>query len=105
MTDFSERERGFEKKFELDEEMKFKVASRAAKLLGIWVAGQMGLQHDSAASYAQDVVAADLAHPHHDDLFAKIEADLIKFQITITRQQLVKTYEMYLDEARKDLAG
>ena len=105
MTDFSDRERAFEKKFELDEEMKFKIASRAAKLLGLWAAGQMGLQHDSANSYVQEVVAADLALPHHDDLYAKLEADLTKYQVKITRQQLVKTHEMYLDEARKDLAG
>ena len=105
MTDFNDRERAFEKKFELDEEIKFKVASRAAKLLGLWAAGQMGLQNDSATSYAQEVVAADLAQPHHDDLYAKLEADFMKFQVKITRQQLVKTHEMYLDEARKELAG
>lgn len=105
MTDFSDRERAFEKKFELDEEMKFKVASRAAKLLGLWAAGQMGLQHDSASSYAQEVVAADLAQPNHGDLYSKLESDLMKFQVKISRQQLIKTHEMYLDEARKDLAG
>ena len=39
MTTFDDRERGFEKKFELDQELQFKVKARRNKLLGLWAAG------------------------------------------------------------------
>ncbi len=38
MTTFDKREEGFEKKFALDEEQKFKAEARRDKLLGLWVA-------------------------------------------------------------------
>jgi hypothetical protein len=38
MTTFDKREEGFEKKFALDEEQKFKALARRNKLLGLWVA-------------------------------------------------------------------
>lgn len=104
-ADFNERERGFEKKFELDEELKFKVASRAAKMIGLWAAGQMGMQGDSASSYAHEVVVADLAQPDHEDLYTKLEADFMKYQIKVTRQQIIKAHESYLQEARGEIAG
>ena len=34
---FNEREKGFEAKFKMDEELEFKVAARRNKLLGIWL--------------------------------------------------------------------
>ena len=38
MTTFDKREEGFEKKFALDEEQKFKAEARRNRLLGLWVA-------------------------------------------------------------------
>ena len=38
MNSFDKREEGFEKKFALDEEQKFKAEARRNKLLGLWVA-------------------------------------------------------------------
>ena len=42
MTTFDEREKSFEKKFALDEELKFKSEQRRNKLLGEWAAGKLG---------------------------------------------------------------
>ena len=41
MTTFDKREEGFEKRFALDEEQKFKADARRNKLLGLWVAEQL----------------------------------------------------------------
>ena len=38
MTTFDKREEGFEKKFALDEELRFKANARRNKLLGAWAA-------------------------------------------------------------------
>ena len=43
MTMFDDRERAYEKKFMLDEEVKFKLEARRDRLLGQWAAGQLGL--------------------------------------------------------------
>ena len=43
MTTFDKREEGFEKKFALDEEQKFKAEARRNRLLGMWAAAKLGL--------------------------------------------------------------
>ncbi len=59
MTTFDKREEGFEKKFVIDEELKFKADARRNKLLGLWVAEKLGMSGDAAAAYAKAVVSAD----------------------------------------------
>ena len=39
---FTDREKGFEKKFQLDEETQFKIAARSNKYLGEWVSLKLG---------------------------------------------------------------
>ena len=58
MTTFDKREDGFERKFALDEEQKFKAEARRNKLLGLWTAEQLGLSltHDELAQVYQAVV-------------------------------------------------
>jgi len=75
MTNFDEREKGFERKFALDEELKFKATARRNRLLGLWAAEQMGITGDEAQAYARAVVKADLAEPGDEDVFRKIRAD------------------------------
>ena len=75
MTNFEERQKGFERKFALDEEFKFKATARRNRLLGLWAAGQMGISGDAAQAYAREVVRADLAEPGEEDVFRKLRAD------------------------------
>jgi hypothetical protein len=75
MTTFEERQKGFERKFALDEELKFKATARRNRLLGLWAAGEMGIAGDAALAYAREVVKADLAEPGEEDVFRKIRAD------------------------------
>jgi hypothetical protein len=75
MTTFDKREEGFEKKFALDEELKFRAEARRNKLLGLWTAEKLGLSGDAAAAYARDVVAADF-EPGGDGVFRKVAGDL-----------------------------
>ena len=87
MTTFDKREEGFEKKFALDEELKFKAEARRNKLLGLWAAEKLGITGDAASAYAKEVVAADfeagdkdVLHKVLNDLTAKghaaTEADI-----------------------------
>ena len=76
MTTFNEREKAFEKKFEHDQDLKFKVNARKNKLLGLWAAGLIGKSGADAEAYAKDVVMADLEKPGDSDVIAKVVTDL-----------------------------
>jgi len=76
MSSFDKREEGFEKKFAVDEEQKFKAIARRNKLLGLWAADKLGLTGDTAASYAKEVVAADFEVSGDSDVLGKVARDL-----------------------------
>ena len=84
MSSFDKREEGFEKKYALDEEQKFKAEARRNKLLGLWTAEQLGLSGDEAAAYAKDVVAADFEEAGDGDVLRKVQGDLAAKGVAIT---------------------
>ena len=75
MASFEDREKGFERKFAHDEELKFRATARRNKLLGLWAAEQMGITGDAAQAYAREVIKADLVEPGEEDVFRKIRSD------------------------------
>ena len=76
MTTFDKREEGFEKKFALDEEQKFKAMARRNRLLGLWAAEKLGLSGEEANAYAKEVVAADFEEAGDNDVLHKVLKDL-----------------------------
>lgn len=76
MTTFDKRQEGFEKKFALDEEQKFKALARRNKLLGLWAAEKLGKTGADAETYAKDVVAADFEESGDHDVLRKVAKDL-----------------------------
>ena len=76
MSNFDKRQEGFEKKFALDEEQKFKAEARRNKLLGLWAAEKLGKTGDEAAAYAKEVVSADFEDAGDSDVLRKVTKDL-----------------------------
>jgi hypothetical protein len=76
MSTFDKRQEGFEKKFALDEEQKFKATARRNRKLGAWVAEKLDLSGAEAEAYAKSVVAADFEEAGDDDVFRKVRGDL-----------------------------
>ncbi len=76
MTSFDQRKDTAEKKFAHDEELAFKAAARRNKLLGLWVAGQIGKSGAEAEVYAKSVVMADFEEAGDDDVMRKVRKDL-----------------------------
>ena len=99
MTNVEERQKGFERKFALDEELKFKATARRNRLLGLWAAGQMGIAGDAAQAYAREVVKADLAEPGEEDLFRKIRADFDAKGVNQSDHQIRRMMAELLSEA------
>jgi hypothetical protein len=105
MSQFDDRERAFEAKFQLDEELAFKVNARRDKLLGLWAAGRMGLTGQQAETYARSVVYSDLADAHHDSMIAKLRADLNGADVHFTDAELRAEMDKLLSFAREQLAA
>ncbi len=103
MSSFDEREKGFERKFERDQELAFKVRARRNKLLGLWAAGQMGLSGDAAEAYAKDVVTADLERPGDDDVVEKVAADFAAKGIKLDAAGINVELTRCAEEARRQL--
>jgi hypothetical protein len=88
MTTFDEREEGFEKKFALDEEQKFKAEARRNRLLGLWAAEKLGLTGDAATAYAKEVVAADFEEAGDSDVLRKVLKDLTAKSLAVTEAEI-----------------
>ena len=106
MNSFDKREEGFEKKYALDEEQKFKAEARRNKLLGLWVAEQLGKSGDDANAYAREVVASDFEESGDSDVVRKVLADLTAKGIALTEPQLrVKMDELMATAVMQVKAG
>src|SRR5215216_3322545 len=97
MSEFDKREEGFEKRFALDEEAKFKAMARRNKLLG--------LSGPDAEAYAKDVVMADFEEPGVNDVFAKIRKDFDAKGATESDQQIRRNMEQFLAQAVAQIKG
>ena len=88
MTTFDKREEGFEKKFALDSEQKFKAEARRNKLLGLWAAEKLGITGDDAAAYAREVVAADFEEAGDQDVQNKVVKDFAAKGVAIAAPEV-----------------
>ena len=103
MSEFNKREEGFEKKFALDEEQKFKAEARRNKLLGLWAAQKLGLAGDAAEAYAKEIVAVDFEEPGDDDVFARIRRDFDAKAVAQSDHQIRRTMEELMAKAVEDV--
>lgn len=104
MTMFDDREKAFEAKHRLDQEIQFRVNVRRDKLLGLWAAEKLGLTADAAKAYALSVVDAEFSEPDHNashkvirDFAAKgvgLDAAMVKKEVarleSVARAQVIE---------------
>jgi hypothetical protein len=88
MSSFDKRQEGFEKKFALDAEQKFKAEARRNKLLGLWAAEKLGMTGDDAAVYAKEVVAADFEEAGDQDVQNKVLKDFAAKGVAVTAAEV-----------------
>ena len=99
MTTFDKREEGFEKKFALDEEARFKATARRNKMLGVWAAQKLGLAGDEADAYAKAVVMADFEEAGDDDVLRKVRTDFEAKGVGLSDQQIRRTMDELMEAA------
>lgn len=103
MSQFDKREEGFEKRFALDEEQKFKANARRNKLLGLWAAEKLGLTGADADAYAKEVVMADFEEAGDDDVFRKIRKDLDAKNVAQSDHQIRRTMDELMAKAAAEI--
>lgn len=103
MTTFDKREEGFEKKFALDEELRFKAMARRNKLLGLWAAEKLGLSGDAADAYSKEVVMSDFEEAGDEDVFKKVRTDFDAKGVAQSDEQIRRTMTELLQTAVEQL--
>ena len=88
MASFEEREKGFERKFEHDQELAFKVRSRRRRLLAQWAAAQLGLTGAAAEAYANDLAALGLQRGGDDEEVEHIARDFAAKGVAIDKTRI-----------------
>jgi hypothetical protein len=88
MTTFDKREEAFEKKFVVDEDLKFKALARRNRLLGSWVAEKLGLSGAEAQAYVRAVIEAEFGEGRDATVIRKVVDDLAAKGASVDEQEI-----------------
>ena len=102
MTNFDEREKGFEAKFFHDQNIEFKIRSKRNNLLGQW-AGEI-IKAKDIKEYIKEVRISDLEKPGDDDIIDKLLEDFRTNSLAISREEISKKIEEFYNQIRSELS-
>jgi hypothetical protein len=105
MTTFDDRERSFEKKFAMDEELRFKATARRDALLGEWAAAKLGLSGAAVADYGKALRKAQVSGRGESDVFEKVLHDLTEKGVGVTAGELREVMRTLMNRALGQLKG
>jgi len=105
MNGFDNREKGFEAKYSVDQELEFKIMARRNRLLGAWAAEQMGLSGDAVEAYSKEVIASDFEKPGDTDVVEKVLKDFADKGIDIDEAALRKKMGQLGAVAREQMSA
>ena len=99
---FTEREKGFEKKFVRDEELQFKIQARSNKYLAEFVLEKLDKGEDEKQKYIQEIIKADMEEAGTEDVFRKIKKDFREASASIEDREIREQMEKALLRAKED---
>ena len=102
MNKFNEREKTFEKKFQMDQELKFKVEARSNKYLGEWACSLLGKTNEEKPKYIEEIIKADMEEAGNEDVFRKIKKDFQTSSITMDDSEIRDQMDKALLRAKED---
>jgi hypothetical protein len=103
MSGFEDREEQFEKRFAVDEELKFKALARRNKLIGLWVAELLGYGGAEADSYAAELVASQVGASEPDALFGTVQASLSKAGVEMSDNRIRRKLSETMAQASTEI--
>ena len=87
MSSLDDRKKGFEAKYQQDQEAQFKIRAMRNKLVGEWAATL--IKPEIEEEYVKEVRLSDLEKPGDDDIIDKLLSDFDTKQIGIQRQEII----------------
>ena len=102
MNKFDERKKSFEKKFQMDEELQFKVAARSNKYLGEWASSMLKKNEEETKNYIHEIIKSDLEEAGQEDVFRKIKKDFQVASISVEEKEIRNQMEQALSRAKED---
>ena len=99
---FTQREKGFEKKFARDEELQFKVQARSNKYIAEFVSQKLGKGEEEKKKYVQEIIKADMEEAGNEDVFRKIKKDFQSASSSIEDSEIRNEMEKALLRAKED---
>ncbi|MCC6776614.1 MAG: DUF1476 domain-containing protein [Hyphomicrobiales bacterium] len=99
MTTFDDREKAYEKKFALDQDLRFKAESRRNKKLAEWAAEKLGITGEAVEDYIKAVRKADLAEKGDDDVLRKVMQDFADKGIAVDEAEIRAKLGEFLAQA------
>jgi|TARA_B110000438_G_scaffold303583_1_gene365795 hypothetical protein len=102
MNKFDERKKSFEKKFQMDEELQFKISAKTNKYLAEWVSLKLGKSEEEKEKYFYEIIKADLEEAGNEDVFRKIRKDFTSAAINIDDSEIRTQMEKALLRAKED---
>jgi len=102
MNKFNDREKGFEKKFEIDQELQFKIQARSNKYLSDFVCLKLGKKPEEKEIYIKEIIKADMEEAGQEDVFRKIKKDFQSASIAIEESEIRDQMEKAISSAKED---
>ena len=102
MNKFDERQKSFEKKFQMDQELQFKVQSRSNKYLAEFVSLKLGKTEEEKQNYIQEIIKAYMEEVGQEDVFRKIKKDFQNASVNIEDSEIRNEMEKALLRAKED---
>jgi len=102
MNKFNEREKSFEKKFQIDQELQFKVQARSNKYIAEFVSLKLKKTPEEKENYIQEIIKADMEEAGHEDVFRKIKKDFQTASVSIEDSEIRDQMEKALIRAKED---
>src|SRR5687768_610396 len=102
-TTFNDRKDAFESKSAHDADLRFKATARPNRLLGLWVASQLGQSEAEADAYAKSVVAASLQKAGDEHVLRKVGNDLQAGGKTVPDTEIRRTMDELLTRAVQEI--
>ena len=91
MNTFDDRQKGFEAKYQHDQEAQFKIRAIRNKLVGEWAASLIKPEDEDI--YVKEVRLSNLEKPGDDDLIDKLLNDFELKNLSIEKQEIIKKIE------------
>ena len=99
---FTEREKGFEKKFAKDSELQFKIQARSNKYLAEFVSSILKKSEQEKQKYVQELIKADMEEAGSEDVFRKIKKDFETSSVKVEDSEIRNQMEKALSRAEND---